>query len=132
MAYPTGNDSAIRQLIESWARAVETRDLDSIIANHSPDILMFDVPTVQLKGIEAYRESWQQMFPWLGENGKFELTDLEVTAGEDVAFATAILHCAGTELQRQGAELTIRLTLGLEKLDGQWTVMHEHHSEASA
>jgi hypothetical protein len=28
------------------------------------------------------------------------------------------------------SDLTIRLTIGLLKLDGQWSVVHEHHSEA--
>jgi ketosteroid isomerase-like protein len=33
--------------------------LDGILANHSPDISMFDVPPpVQSKGIEAYKKTW--------------------------------------------------------------------------
>jgi len=33
----------IRDLVESWARAVRAKNLDGILANHSPEI-MFDVP----------------------------------------------------------------------------------------
>jgi len=33
----------IRDLVESWARAVRTKNLDGIMANHSAEILMFDV-----------------------------------------------------------------------------------------
>lgn len=123
--------SRIRELLETWAQAVRERDLERIVAQHAPDILMFDLPTVQLQGMEAYKESWRQMFPWLGAAGRFDLSDLEITAGDEVAFATAILHCAGTELQERGAELTVRLTVGLKKLAGAWTVTHEHHSVAS-
>jgi ketosteroid isomerase-like protein len=131
MSEPTDDSVQIRELIEIWAQAVQERNLDTIVAHHDSNILMFDVPIVQLKGIKAYAESWQQMFPWLGDAGKFELSNLEVTAGGDVAFASAIVHCAGTELQQKGDELTVRLTVGLKKLDGQWMVTHEHHSVTS-
>lgn len=131
MTGTSDDEQQIRSLIESWARAVEKRDLDGILAEHGDDVLMFDVPAVELRGISDYRRSWQQMFPWLGESGRFQLDGLAVTAGGDVAFATAIVHCAGETLQQRGAELTVRLTVGLRKLDGRWTVLHEHHSVAS-
>jgi ketosteroid isomerase-like protein len=38
------DEAQIRDLVESWARAVRTKNLDGIMANHSPEILMFDVP----------------------------------------------------------------------------------------
>lgn len=61
----TTDEAAIRELVESWARAVRAKDLDGILANHSTDILMFDVPPpVQSKGIEAYRKTWDLFFSW--------------------------------------------------------------------
>lgn len=122
----------ITSLLQTWAQAVATRNIEGILAHHSPDILMFDVPVVEVRGTEAYRQGWEQMFPWLGEHGKFELRDIEVTAGEDVAFASARVACSGKELQDKGEELDVRLTVGLKKVDGQWVVTHEHHSEVSA
>ena len=91
---------------------------------------MFDVPPpVQLRGIEAYRESWEQMFRWLAESGTFEVTELEVTAGHDVAFCLGMIRCRGAgELE----ELAVRLTIGLRKVGGEWLVFHEHHSEPSS
>ncbi|HEX3702475.1 MAG TPA: nuclear transport factor 2 family protein, partial [Vicinamibacterales bacterium] len=62
----TGSDEAeITRLIEDWARAVRHKDFTGILANHSPDILMFDVPPpVQSKGIDAYRSTWDLFFSW--------------------------------------------------------------------
>ena len=40
----TTDEAVIRELVENWARAVRAKDLDGILANHSPEILMFDVP----------------------------------------------------------------------------------------
>jgi hypothetical protein len=38
------DEAEIRKLIEDWARAVRAHDLKGILAHHSADILMFDVP----------------------------------------------------------------------------------------
>jgi ketosteroid isomerase-like protein len=66
---PTIDEIAIRDLVENWARAVRARNLNGILANHSPDILMFDVPPpVQSKGIEAYKKTWDLFFSWSRES----------------------------------------------------------------
>ena len=53
----TTDEAAIRDLVESWARAVRAKNFNGVLANHSPDILMFDVPPpVQSKGIERVQE----------------------------------------------------------------------------
>jgi ketosteroid isomerase-like protein len=42
---PKATDEAeVRALVESWAQAVRDMDMDKIIAHHTEDILMFDVP----------------------------------------------------------------------------------------
>ena len=49
-------DEAIRGIVENWARAVRNKNIDRILANHSADVLMFDVPQpLQSKGIEDIR-----------------------------------------------------------------------------
>lgn len=125
-----GTDEAvIRDLVENWARAVRIKNLDGILANHSPDMLMFDVPPpIQSKGIEAYRKTWDLFFSWSQDSGVFDISEMNITAGNDVAFVTALMRCAGTEPNGDKMELEFRLTIGLRKIDGQWIVMHEHHS----
>lgn len=119
--------SQIRGLVEAWAQAVERHDLDGVIAHHASDILMFDVPLPpQLRGMEAYKESWKSFFTWLGDSGTFKLNELEITTGADVAFCHGIIHCAGATATH---DLTVRLTIGLKKINDEWIVFHEHHSE---
>ncbi|MGH9881033.1 MAG: YybH family protein, partial [Pyrinomonadaceae bacterium] len=125
----TTDEAAIRDLVENWAKAVRHQDLNGILANHSPDILMFDVPRpLQSRGIEAYRKTWDLFFAWAKDYGVFDILEMNVTAGNDVAFVTALMRCAGTEANGEKSELDFRLTIGLRKTNGQWTVMHEHHS----
>lgn len=123
------DEGAIRSLVENWAGAVRTKNLDGILANHSPNMLMFDVPPpIQSKGIEAYRKTWDLFFSWSQDSGVFDISEMNITAGNDVAFVTALMRCAGTEANGDQTELEFRLTIGLRKIDGQWTVIHEHHS----
>jgi uncharacterized protein (TIGR02246 family) len=125
----TTDETAIRDLIENWARAVRSKNFNRILANHSPDILMFDVPPpLQSKGIEAYRKTWDIFFSWSRDSGVYDINEMNITAGNDVAFVTAMMRCAGTEANGEKLELEFRVTVGLHKIEGQWIVMHEHHS----
>ncbi len=53
---------------------------------------------------------------------------MKIIAGHDVAFCYASMRCAGYNEAGEKEELKFRLTIGLEKIAGQWMVMHEHHS----
>jgi len=119
----------IRALIEQWAAAVHRGDLDGVLAHHSADIVMFDVPPPYegVRGIEAYRETWPPFFGWQA-GAVFEIVSLDITAGDDVAFAFALLRCDTPEGLARNPDNRLRLTLGLRKQDGQWVVTHEHHS----
>lgn len=122
-------ETAVRKLVEEWAAAVRRKDLAGILRHHSPDILMFDVPPpLQSKGIDAYKGTWDVFFSWSHEPVKFDIAEMSVTAGADVAFVAAVMRCAGRETGGQDIELDFRLTVGLRKRDGQWVVTHEHHS----
>ena len=123
------DEAVISELVENWARAVRAKDLDGILANHSTDVLMFDVPPpVQSRGIEAYRKTWDLFFSWSDDPVVFDIKDIDITAGTDVAFVAALMRCAGMEKNGERIEQEFRLTIGLRKIDGQWMVLHEHHS----
>ena len=117
----TGDQETIARMIEDWAAAVRAIDMDAILANHAPDMVMFDVPEpLQSLGIEAYRQTWELFFQYSkGGPGSFNVREMAVTAGDTVAFATAILTIHDSPL---------RLTMGLRKNNGRWLIAHEHHS----
>ncbi|HEY9334489.1 MAG TPA: nuclear transport factor 2 family protein [Kribbella sp.] len=121
------DEQAIRTLIETWVAAVHAGDLDTVLAQHAPDLVMFDVPPPYdgVRGLDAYRDTWPGFFEWQKSGASFELESLDVTAGADVAFAFALLHCRNAD---DDPRQLLRLTIGLRKIDDQWTVTHEHHS----
>lgn len=125
----TNDETEVRQLVERWASAVRRKDLAGILADHSPDVLMFDVPPpLQSRGIAAYQATWNTFFAWSRDPVVFDLAEMSVTASREVAFVTASARCAGADGRPDSGELNFRLTIGLRKLGDRWMVLHEHHS----
>lgn len=124
------NEEQIRTLIETWAAAVHEGDLDRVLVDHSDDIVMFDVPPPYegVHGLHAYTRTWPPFFEWQAQGASFEIESLDVTAGEDVAFAYALLRCGTPADFARDPDNRLRLTLGLRKDGGRWVVTHEHHS----
>ncbi|HEY1544993.1 MAG TPA: nuclear transport factor 2 family protein [Xanthobacteraceae bacterium] len=116
----------IRELIEAWAEAVRRHDIPGILAHHAQEIVMFDLPPPLLStGMEAYRKTWDLFFAYHKPSQAFDVEELTITAGDDVAFAFGIMRC-GAGAKPEG--FPFRLTIGLRKIDGHWRVTHEHHS----
>ncbi len=126
----TDDEAQIRTLIERWARAAHEGDMDTVLADHAEDIVMFDVPPPEngARGIAEYRETWPPFFTWQQMGASFDIVELDVTSGADVAFAHALLRCGMPEELRDAPDDRLRLTIGLRKEDGRWVVAHEHHS----
>jgi ketosteroid isomerase-like protein len=116
----------ISALIERWAEAVRRHDIPAILAHHAQDIVMFDLPPpLQSKGMEAYKKTWDLFFQYHEPSQAFDVEELTVTAGDDVAFAFGIMRC-GAGPDPEG--FPFRLTVGLRKIEGEWRITHEHHS----
>jgi uncharacterized protein (TIGR02246 family) len=111
----------IRTLVETWARAVREKDMDGVLAHHTDDVVMYDVPApLQSQGIPAYKKTWELFFSQSpGGPGAFDVIELKVTASDSVAFCHGLVKIF---------ESTVRLTMGLRRVRGQWLIAHEHHS----
>jgi ketosteroid isomerase-like protein len=122
----------IKDLLEAWADAVRRHDLPAILAHHDPDMVMFDLSLpLQCRGIEAYKETWDLFFRYHKPGTAFDIQELAVTAGHDVAFAVAIMRCGPNSSSNPADKdgFLFRLTVGLRKVEGHWLIAHEHHSE---
>ena len=125
----TTDEAVIRELIEDWAKAVRAKDFDRILAHHSAEVLMFDVPPPLLsQGLDAYMATWETFFSRAEKPVAFDFHDVKITAGTDVAFATAIGQCVDVGPNSKREELQFRLTMCFRKIGGRWRILHEHHS----
>jgi ketosteroid isomerase-like protein len=91
---------------------------------------MFDVPPpFQSRGLDAYKKTWDLFFQYHEPSQAFDIEELAITAGEDVAFAV-VMRCGSATVSGPptAGGFPFRLTIGLRKVDGQWRIAHEHHS----
>jgi ketosteroid isomerase-like protein len=116
-------NDAVRTTVERWAQGIRNKDYAVILDAHPDDLVMFDVPPpIESRGMDQYRATWDLFFEYSsGGPGSFELVDLTIHAGAEVAFAHALLKIGSPEP-------VCRLTLGLVRRDGEWLIQHEHHS----
>jgi uncharacterized protein (TIGR02246 family) len=129
MSARTDDENTLRQLITDWSAAARRRDYDGVLAHHAPTVLMFDVPPpFQSEGLEAYRKTWDLSFSAMADPPTFDFSDVRLTVGADVAFATAHGRCLYKEKDGAVTELHFRLTMCFQKRNDKWLVVHEHHS----
>ena len=125
----TDEEAQIRGLIEDWAKAARASDIDGIMAVYAPDIRSFDaIAQLQFKGADAYRKHWEACIAMCPGPMIFEIHDLAIEAGDEVAFGHYLLKCGATG--EDGKEQTgwTRGTVCWRKRSGTWMVAHEHFS----
>jgi uncharacterized protein (TIGR02246 family) len=130
----TANDEAagegqIRALIDEQIKAVRTKDVSGLLASYAPDVVVFDlVNPLQYRGSDALRKraaEWLSSFE--GPIG-YEVRDLHITAGDNVAYCLSLNRVTGTTTQGRKVDMSWRATLCCRKIDGKWMVTHGHSS----
>lgn len=122
------DDKRIRALISERVAAMTERDADALARQCVPDLLAFTLaPPLAHHGedVEA-RKAWFASFDGPIE---YEVRDLEVTVGGDVAYSHSLTRLSTTPKgMPQPFELWFRSTTGFRKVDGEWRIAHVHDS----
>lgn len=119
----------VKARAQSWAKAVVTGDVNTIMTYYAPDVLSFDaIQQLQFKGAEAYRKHWEACMAMCPGPMVFEFKDLAVEAEGNVAFAHALLRCGANDESGKEKTSWMRMTSCLRKTDGKWMIAHEHFS----
>jgi uncharacterized protein (TIGR02246 family) len=123
------DESAIRELMNNRIKAIRAKDVNGLMSNHAPDVLAFDLLTpLQYIGSEALKKRAEVWLSSFQGSLDFEMRDLSVTAGNDVAFCHSLNRISGTKKDGEKIEMWWRATVCLRKIDGKWMVTHEHSS----
>ncbi len=123
------DEGQIRKLIDDQAKAVRARDVDGSISSYAPDIVSFDVVnTLQKVGLDACRKRAVEWFSSFEGPIGYEIRDLHINTGDDVAFSHSLSHVGA--IRTDGAKLDMwwRATVCYRKIGGKWMVTHEHQS----
>jgi uncharacterized protein (TIGR02246 family) len=121
----------IRQLMADRAAAMKAGDADRLVSRYAPEVLKFDLaPPLLRAGAEA-RDA-ERVRGWLASfDGPvdYEIRDLAVTAGTDIAYCHSLNRLSATPRgSDQSFNLWFRATMCLRKIDGTWSITHEHNS----
>jgi uncharacterized protein (TIGR02246 family) len=122
------DEAAIRECLNKWTRALHAKDLAALAALYAPDTIAFDLMPPSQVDASHYRKNFER---WLGSMTgpiDYEIHDLRITVGSDVAFSHNLGHVKGTRANGEKADYWVRATVGFQKRNGQWLVMHDHVS----
>jgi ketosteroid isomerase-like protein len=126
----SADEEQVRDIILQWALATREDRRNEVLANHLPNVLIYDVlPPMKYESAEAYRASWDEWQPDITGDSHFELEDLTITATPDLAFAHCFIQCGGTTPNGKTFEDLVRATFCLEKFAGSWKIAHQHISK---
>lgn len=122
-------EGEIRQLVDSWARAIRSKDVNALMSHYAPDLLSFDLaPPLQYRGAEAYRRSLEEWFATFRDSVGYELRDLSIAADDDVAFGHSLNRISGERTSGEETDVWVRATVCCRRIRGKWLITHEHLS----
>lgn len=123
------DESDIRARIEKLAAAIRAADIDGVKPIYAPDIVSFDVvPPLQHIGAEAQWKNWADVFAAYERPIGYEIRDLTIAVGGDVAFGHSLNRISGTLKNGSRADYWVRWTPCFRKIDGEWLIVHHQAS----
>ena len=123
------DETEIRRRIEGIVAGIGAKDIEGLRRLYSADVVSFDVePPLQHVGIEAKLANWRRAFAFFREVS-YEVRDLVVTVGDDVAFGHLFGRLHGTLPDGTAAGgMWVRGTFCFQKIDGSWLIVHDQAS----
>jgi uncharacterized protein (TIGR02246 family) len=123
------DEAKIKQQVEEIAEGIRAKDLEGLRQLYATDVVSFDVePPLQHVGIEAKLENWTKAFT-LFQDVNYELRDLTLTVGDDVAFGHGFGRLSGTLKNGTATSgIWVRATFCFRKTDDHWLIAHDQVS----
>jgi ketosteroid isomerase-like protein len=125
------DEADIRALEGRFVAGFKAKDVNAIMACYVPDesLIVFDVaPPRQYTGAPAYKKDWEGYLAAFPGPWDVTVTDLDVAVGGDVGYGRSIQRASFVDKDGKKSEMTVRVTDGYKKVNGQWLISHEHVS----
>ena len=123
------DEATIRQQVDKIVEGLRAKDLEGLRKLYATDVVSFDVePPLQHVGIDAKLKNWSNVFAFF-ESVTYEIRDLTLTAGDEVAFGHAFARLSGTLKNGTATNgMWVRVTYCFRKIDGTWVIAHDQVS----
>jgi uncharacterized protein (TIGR02246 family) len=126
---PGTGEADIRARIDKLQEAIRAHDLETVMSLYAPEVVSFDFePPLQHIGAEAKRRNWVAVFETYRRPLGYEVHDLRIAAGDDVAFAHSLNRITGTLKGGATTDMWVRATTGFRKVHGDWLITHDQVS----
>jgi uncharacterized protein (TIGR02246 family) len=123
------DEAAIQRLLDEGIRSVRSKNIEGVMSLYAPGVVSFDiVPPLRYLGAEAFRKAWEAVFSSFQGPIGYELHDLTIIVGDDVAFTYSLNRISGTLTTGQQTDLWLRWTAGLRKINSKWLIVHHQNS----
>ncbi len=124
------NDEAeIQRLLDDGIRSLHDKNIEGVMSLYAQEVVTFDiVPPLRYLGAEALRKLWEEVFSVYHGPIGYEIHDLTITVGDDVAFTHSLNRISGTMTTGQQTALWLRWTACFRKINGKWLIVHHQNS----
>jgi len=123
------DEAAIQGLLDDCTRALYDKNIAGVMSIYVQEVVSFDiVPPLQYIGADAFRKVWEEVFSSFQGPINYEIHDLNITVGDDVAFAHSLNRISGTMNNGQKTNLWLRWTACFRKINGKWLIVHHQNS----
>ena len=124
------NDEAeIKRVIEGGVEAIRDKNIEDVMSLYAQEVVSFDiVPPLRYVGADSFRNVWEVVFSSFQGPISYELHDLTITVGDDVAFANSLNRISGTMNNGLKTNLWLRWTACFRKINGKWLIVHHQNS----
>ncbi len=123
------DEAAIQRLLDEGIRSLRDKNIEDVMSLYAPEVVSFDiVPPLRYLGADAFRKRWEETFSSFQGPIGYELHDLTITVGDDVAFTHSLNQISGTLNTGQKTELWLRWTACFRKINGKWLIVHHQNS----
>ncbi|TDD73390.1 DUF4440 domain-containing protein [Actinomadura darangshiensis] len=122
-------EADIRRQVDKIVEGLRAKDLDGLRRLYAADVVSFDIePPLQHAGVDAKMKNWANVFLFF-QDVDYEVRDLTVTVGGDVAFGHGFGRLSGTLADGTATDgMWVRATFCFRKTGGDWLIAHDQVS----
>ena len=123
------DEAEIQRLLDDGIRSLRDKNIEGVMSLYAQDVVSFDiVPPLRYVGADAFRKVWEEVFSSFQGPTGYEIHDLSITVGDDVAFSHSLNRISGTLNNGQKTNLWLRWTACFRKINGKWLIVHHQNS----
>ena len=99
------------------------------MALYATDVVSFDIGSpLRSAGAEAKRRAWVEVFAMYQRPLGYEVRDLTITVGDDVAFGYSVSRISGVLKNGDKTDFWVRWTTCFRKIERNWLIVHDQVS----